>query len=161
MNAAVVALSRAYVQPGRNGQLQVALPGVSRVRYATGQQDACVPCAAAGVVRQGVSREGPGSVALCMSCWRGRELRQARAEQAELDRLLWEEIGELETAAELEETCPACGAREASLSCWWCGYAGLGQARAEFDAKQAAEVAAVDERFERSAAVSEAEDRVA
>ena len=109
-SGAVVALPRVFVQPGPAGQLQVALPGVVRARYVTGQQELCGRCEAAGVTRQGVSRDGAGSVPLCMSCWLGQQQRQARVEQAELDRLFWDQIGDLETVADLEQACGACGA---------------------------------------------------
>jgi hypothetical protein len=154
-------MSRVYVQPGRGGQLQVALPGVARGRYATGQQEPCAPCAAVGRSQQGVSRDGEGSTPLCQSCWLAREQRRARAEQAEQDRLVWEQLGELATVAELEEACGACGERDASPSCWLCGYAWLREVQAGFEADQAAAVAAEQAQFEQIAAVSEAEARVA
>lgn len=64
----------------RRGQLRPAVPGLPRRLYATGRQEPCSPCAAAGVDRQGVSRYGPGSPALCMSCWRAEQQRRSRAE---------------------------------------------------------------------------------
>jgi hypothetical protein len=133
----------------------------ARGRYATGQQELCAPCAAAGVVRQGVSRDGDGSEPLCMSCWTAREQRRARAQQVEQLRQLWDERAELDTAAAAAETCAACGAREASHACWLCGYAWLREQRALFEADQAAAAAELEARFERIAALTEAEARVA
>jgi hypothetical protein len=133
----------------------------ARGRYATGQQEPCAPCAAAGAVRKGVSRDGDGSEPLCMSCWTAHEQRRARAEQLEQLRRLWDERAELDAAAVAEETCAACGAREASQACWLCGYAWLREQRAAFEADQAAAAAEMQARFERIAALTEAEARVA
>src|SRR5438552_3301246 len=92
----------------------------------------CAWCASRA--RGGVVRDGPGSAPLCRRCWRGREQRRARAEQDELERLLWEAAARVDAAvaAETAETagtvgpaCAACGEMEASPACWLCGYAWL------------------------------------
>ncbi len=161
MSSAAATRPRVFVQPGPTGQLRMPLPGVARVPYVTGQQEPCEPCAAVGVARQGVSRDGAGSPALCMSCWRGVQARRTRAEQAEAERLLWDELGDLETVAALEEACGACGEVEASPSCWLCGYAWLREQRVLFEADQLAAQAAADAVFEQIAALTEAEDQLA
>lgn len=158
---ASAATGNGLVETTRRGQDRLALPGVPRLPYATGQQEPCAPCAAAGIDQQGVSRDGPGSPPLCMRCWRGRQQRQARAEQAEQRRQLWDTIGELDAAAAAEEACAACGEAEASPACWLCGHAWLRQVREQFAADQAAEAAAAEAEFERIVALTEAEARVA
>jgi hypothetical protein len=92
--AAVVTL------PG--GQTRFSFPGVARSSYATGQQEPCTDCSAAGRAGQGVSRDGPGSAPLCLSCWDERRRRAPRRGS-----LTPEEAGQL---AELQEqlACPAC-----------------------------------------------------
>src|SRR4051794_39252715 len=63
----------AVLELGRAGQVRLALPGVARLPYVTGQQERCTDCAG-----QGVSRDGPGSDPLCLSCWRRRQRRAPR-----------------------------------------------------------------------------------
>lgn len=156
MSAATVT-DRVRLQPGPHGQLRLAVPGLPRAPYATGQQAPCEPCAVAGVSRRGVSRDGVDSEPLCMSCWRGREQRRNRAAQAELERLAWDHAGDLAT----QETCAACGETEASSACWLCGYAWLQQMREQFDADQAAAAAEADLEHTRLNARTEAEARIA
>lgn len=83
---------------GPDGQTRFAFPGIPRVRYATGQQEPCTDCAAAGLPGLGVSRDGEGSAPLCLECWRARQRRGS---------LSPEEAGQL---AGLQESlaCPAC-----------------------------------------------------
>ncbi|WP_242625391.1 hypothetical protein [Krasilnikovia cinnamomea] len=65
------------VLPGQLSMLDVdPVPPSLRAPYDTGQQEPCGPCAAAGLDRRGVSRDGPGSPPLCLSCW-GRRQRSA------------------------------------------------------------------------------------
>jgi hypothetical protein len=92
--AAVVTL------PG--GQTRFSFPGVARSSYVTGQQEPCTDCAAAGRAGQGVSRDGPGSAPLCLTCWDERRRRAPRRGSMTPD-----EAGQL---AELQEqlACPAC-----------------------------------------------------
>jgi hypothetical protein len=145
------------VETTRAGQVRLAVPGLPRRRYATGQQEPCVRCAAAGQARLGVSRTGPGSPALCMSCWRGERDRQARAERREFAAHLWDGIGEAEEAA----ACAACGAPDPTPDCWLCSYAWLREMRERFELDQQDAAAAEAAESDRVAARDEAEDRVA
>lgn len=143
------------VETTRTGQIRLTVPEVPRQPHPTGQQEPCSACAVAGVDRQGVSRDGPGSSPLCMSCWRGRRQRRARHERQELAAGLWEGLGEAEAAA----ACQACGSAEPVPDCWLCAWSWLAAAGAELEYELAAEAAEAVE-FERIAARSEAEDRV-
>ncbi|SCL21270.1 hypothetical protein [Micromonospora aurantiaca (nom. illeg.)] len=138
------------VETTRTGQVRLVTPPGARRRpvYPTGVQVPCVPCAAAGVDRQGLPRDGPDSDALCMSCWRGREQRQYRRAVAEL-------------VDAVDTSCAACGDPEPSPACWLCGYSWLAEQRAKFERDQAAEAAAVKQRFALLAEHTEAEARVA
>jgi len=141
---------RLLVETTRTGQTRLAAPPGARRRlvYPTGLQTPCVPCAAAGVDRQGLPRDGADSIALCMSCWRGRSDREYR-------RLVAEAVNEADTA------CAACGDPEPSPACWLCGYSWLAGDRDRFAEDQAAETAAVDARFALLAERAEADARVA
>lgn len=93
------------LEAGRAGQVRLALPGVPREQYATGQQEPCVDCTAAGLVGQGVSRDGPDSDALCLSCWRARQRRDRFARPR--SSLTAEESGWLAELAE-QLACETC-----------------------------------------------------
>lgn len=105
MSAAAPALAELRLETTRRGQLRLAVPGVPRQGHPTGQQEPCTRCAAAGVPRLGVSRSGPGSPPLCMSCWRGEQQRRARVEAQRQVAQGWAEVG---AAA----ACPVCGPGE-------------------------------------------------
>ncbi|MEU0156807.1 hypothetical protein [Micromonospora fulviviridis] len=141
---------RLLVETTRTGQARLVAPPGARRRpvYPTGVQTPCVACAAAGVDRQGLPRDGAESDALCIPCWRGRTERQHR-------RLVAELLDDVDTR------CAACGDPEPSPACWLCGYSWLATARAEFERDQAAEAAAVDERLALLAERAEVDDRVA
>lgn len=158
------------LETARSGQVRLAAPGLPRRPYATGQQELCLACVAAAVPqpRRGVSRDGFGSPALCLPCWRAGRERQRRQERAELSRLVWDRVGEIAAAEAAEAAaavCAACGDAEASPACWLCGYAWLTQMREQFEADQieaeAASAADVDAELERLTEVSQAEARVA
>ncbi|GAA2532329.1 hypothetical protein [Pilimelia columellifera] len=104
-----------------------------RARYATGQQESCAACLAAGVPRprMGVSYRVAGDPRpLCLPCWDGE---QRRAEHAQL----WEHASVLDELRE-QMACQACGRHDSPASCWLCGYDWLAVARAQFEADQAA-----------------------
>jgi hypothetical protein len=84
------------------GQTRFAFPDLPRSPFATGQQQPCTDCAAAGRPGLGVSRDGPDSAPLCLGCWRARQRRAPRRGS-----LTPEEAGQL---AELQEqlACPSC-----------------------------------------------------
>ncbi|MGC9670982.1 hypothetical protein ACNTMW_31095 [Planosporangium sp. 12N6] len=145
------------VETTRAGQLRVALPEMVRRPYATGQQVRCVRCVEHGVDRLGVSRDGPGSPALCLPCWRSLREQRLRRERREFVELVWEGIGEAQSAA----ACQACGAPEPVPDCWLCGYSWLAEARAQFERDQAAAAAAEAAECARIAARTEAEAWVA
>ncbi|GAB1646908.1 hypothetical protein KRMM14A1259_73310 [Krasilnikovia sp. MM14-A1259] len=91
------------VLPGQLSMLDVdPVPPSLRALYDTGQQEPCGPCAAAGLDRRGVSRDGPGSPALCLSCW-GRRQRSAPRRGS----LTPEEAGWVAELAE-QLACEAC-----------------------------------------------------
>lgn len=108
MSAAAPALAELRLETTRRGQLRLAVPGVPRQRHPTGQQEPCTRCAAIGVPRLGVSRSGPGSPPLCMSCWRGEQQRRARVEAQRQVAQGWAEVGAAAAAA----ACPVCGPGE-------------------------------------------------
>ncbi|MBA3489247.1 MAG: hypothetical protein H0T78_06830 [Longispora sp.] len=117
----------------------------------------CAACAAAGVDRLGLPREGAGSPALCVPCWRSAERRQVHIERAELVVELWEGIGEAEAVAE----CAACGSGEPQSGCWLCGWSWLQQLREEFEGEALTDELAAVAAFERIATREAAEARVA
>lgn len=141
------------VETIRTGQTRLVAPAVARRRpvYPTGLQTPCVACAAAGVDRQGLPRDGDGSDPWCMSCWRGRTDRAQRRAVAEL------RAAALDVANDVDQGCAACGEPEPSPTCWLCGYSWLA------DARRAAELdqAAVEQRFAAVAEPTVAEARVA
>jgi hypothetical protein len=147
----------AAVETTRTGQLRLAVPDVPRQRYTTGQQEPCMACAAAGVDRLGVSRDGPGSPPLCMPCWRGRQQRQNRRERQQLVAAMWEGIGAAAAAA----VCGACGAPEPVSDCWLCSWSWLAAADADAQRRIEAEQAEVQAAFARIRALTDAETRVA
>lgn len=112
-------------------------------------------CATAGVDRQGLPREGAGSEPLCLPCWRGRRERAGVRERRQLVAALREDL------AVVDEACVACGSLRPAPGCWLCDWSWLAQARAAFEADQAAQRAAEAAAFERLAECSEAEDQVA
>ncbi|MFG1804625.1 hypothetical protein ACGFI4_31225 [Micromonospora carbonacea] len=148
---------RPFLEADRAGQLRIGVPARARRRpvYPTGQQAACVRCAAAGVDRLGVSREGAGSDPLCQSCWRGRQDRAAAGERRRLVAVLRERLD-----VEVPEGCGACGSAHPVPECWLCGWLHLAAARAAQEAVDAAEAAREAERFALLAEVTEAEGRV-
>lgn len=153
-----VARPMLLVETTRTGQTRLAAPAGARRRrvYATGLQTSCVPCAAAGVDRQGLPRDGDDADPLCMSCWRARTERAQRHAAAEL-----RAAALMETVDDVDLACGACGEPEPSPACWLCGYSWLADARATFAQEQAAEAAAVEVRFAQLAECTEAEQRVA
>ncbi len=148
---------RPLLETDRSGQLRIGVPAQARRRpvYPTGQQAACVRCAAAGVDRLGVSREGAGSDPLCQSCWRGRQDRAAAGERRRLVAVLRERLD-----VGVPEGCGACGSAHPVPECWLCGWSHLAAARAAQEAVDAAEAAREAERFALLAEVTEAEGRV-
>lgn len=148
---------RLVVDADRSGQLRIAVPGQARRRpvYPTGQQAACVACAAAGVDRRGVSRDGVGSDPLCMSCWRGRTERAAAAERRRLVAELRERLD-----VDVPAGCAVCGSAWPVPECWLCGWSHLAEARAAQERADADEAARVAEDFARIAEVTAAEERV-
>lgn len=152
--------SRVWVETTRTGQTRLTVPAGARRRivYPTGLQTPCVSCASAGRDTQGLPREGEGSDALCIPCWR------TRTDAARRRRLAAERrAAALEAPLVVDEApvCAACGAEEPSPSCWLCGYSWLAQVRADHEHAQALEAAAVEARFAQLAQRAEAEARVA
>lgn len=144
------------VETTRTGQTRLVAPAGARRRpvYPTGVQTPCAPCAAAGVDRQGLPRDGDGSDALCMSCWRARTERERRRAAAELR-------AAVDVVDDADRACAACGEPDPSPTCWLCGYSWLAAARAAFERDQAAEAAAVEQRFVLLAERAGADDWVA
>lgn len=141
----------------RSGQLGLGVPTQARRRrvFPTGQQTDCVRCAAAGVDRQGVSRDGAGSDPLCLPCWRGPRDRQATGQRRRLVADLRERLD-----VDVPEGCAVCGSAHPVPECWLCGWSHLAAARAAQEATDAAEAARVAEEFARVAELAEAEARV-
>lgn len=149
-----------------SAQLALPVDPGRRVPYPTGLQVPCVGCAAAGIDKQGLTRDGP--VPLCIPCWYGRRQRAGARGRIELRTALWDGIGAAEEAAD----CPACESdmpaeswrrkdRTQELGCWLCGSRWVGELRAQFDVDQEearnAEALAFTERFERLAEITAAE----
>jgi hypothetical protein len=123
---------------------QLALPVEvgPRTLHPSGLQVPCVGCAAAGIDRLGLPRDGLGP--LCMRCWTGRLQRAQREQRAQLRAQLWEGIGAAAAAA----VCPACGSDvpaepvrvkgKRPPGCWLCSHRWLADMRAQFEADQAA-----------------------
>uniref|UniRef100_UPI003B3BE536 hypothetical protein n=1 Tax=Micromonospora sp. TaxID=1876 RepID=UPI003B3BE536 len=149
---------RLLVETTRTGQARLVAPAGARRRpvHPTGLQMPCVACAAAGVDRQGLPRDGEGSDPLCMPCWRGRADRQGAADRHRLVAELRERLDVGEPAG-----CAACGEPDPVPSCWLCGYSWLAQARADHEHAQALEAAAVATRFALLAETTEAQQRTA
>lgn len=149
--------SPVWVETTRTGQTRLTVPAGARRRIAhpTGLQTLCVSCASAGRDTQGLPRDGEGSEALCIPCWRSRADAAQRRYAAELRAAAFEDV------ADINEVCGACGQADASPACWLCGYAWLAQMRARFEADQAAEADAVEARFAQLAECTDAETRVA
>jgi hypothetical protein len=146
---------RLLVESTRAGQVRLVAPAGARRRpvYPTGVQTPCVACAAAGVDRLGLPRDGADSEALCMSCWRGRSERRLAVELRA--------AADVVDDVEADPGCAACGEPGPSPACWLCGYSWLAEMRAKFEADQAAEAAAIEVRFAVLAERTEAEARVA
>ncbi|MEV4773112.1 hypothetical protein [Micromonospora humida] len=148
---------RLLVETTPGGQARLAVPAGTRRRptYPTGLQTPCVACAAAGVDRQGLPRDGEGSDPLCIPCWRGRADRQGAADRHRL-------VAELRERLDVDESagCAACGEPDPVPACWLCGYSWLAQARADHEHAQALEAAAVATRFALLAETTEAQQRV-
>ncbi|WP_430787105.1 hypothetical protein [Actinoplanes sp. G11-F43] len=98
-------------RPAMAGQLPLVdvaeVPPALRAPYATGEQQWCSDCVAAGVPRprRGLSERTAGDATpLCLTCWRSRQERARRGDR----RLSADEAGQL---AELVERlrCEACG----------------------------------------------------
>ncbi|WP_223874476.1 hypothetical protein [Salinispora mooreana] len=151
--------SRVWVETTGTGQTRLTVPAGARRRVAhpTGLQTPCVSCASAGRDTQGLPRDGEGSDALCIPCWR------TRTEAAQRRRVAAERRAALEASLVVDEApvCAACGAEEPSPSCWLCGYSWLAELRATFERDQALEDAAVEARFAQLTQRAEAEQRVA
>lgn len=157
---------RVLVETARGGQTRLTVPAGARRRIAhpTGVQTPCVPCAAAGRDIQGMPRDGDGSEALCIPCWRGRADRREAAERPRLVAELRQRLQD----ADAPQSCAACGEPEPVSSCWLCGYSWLAQARADHEHALAVQAhaqaladAAVEQRFAQIAQRAEAEQRVA
>ncbi|MFG1955399.1 hypothetical protein [Micromonospora sp. NPDC048830] len=148
---------RLVLDADRSGQLRIGVPAQARRRpvYPTGQQTACVRCAAAGVDRQGVSRDGVGSDPLCMPCWRGRTDRAAVVERRRLVAELRERLD-----VEVPAGCAVCGSAWPVPECWLCGWSHIAEARAAQERADAAEAAAVAAEFDRIAETERAQERV-
>ncbi|WP_018589015.1 hypothetical protein [Salinispora arenicola] len=149
-------LSPVWVETTRTGQTRLTAPAGARRRiiHPTGVQTPCVSCAAAGVDRQGLPRDGDGSDALCVPCWRARTDRERRRRAAEVRAAALDVV---DAAA----VCAACGEPDPSPACWLCGWSWLAQARADHEHAQELEAAAVEMRFARLVECTEAEARVA
>lgn len=149
--------SPVWVETTGTGQTRLTVPAGARRRivHPTGVQVPCVSCASAGRDTQGLPRDGEGSEALCIPCWRSRTDAAQRRHAAELRAAAFEDV------ADVDEVCGACGQADASPACWLCGYAWLAQMRARFEADQTAEADAVEARFAQLAECTEAETRVA
>ncbi|MFF3857150.1 hypothetical protein [Micromonospora sp. NPDC002575] len=152
-----LANQRLLLETTRTGQTRLAATAGTRRRptYPTGVQTPCVACAAAGVDRQGLPRDGDGSDPLCIPCWRGRADRQDAADRHRL-------VAELRERLDVDEPagCAACGGPEPVPTCWLCGYSWLAQARADHEHAMALEAAATAARFAQLAEVTEARARV-
>jgi hypothetical protein len=108
------------------------------------------------------------STPMCRKCWRNEERRRQRAADEALLAAYWDQVGGVEMDERTgeafvpePEVCSACGEQEPSPGCWVCGYAWLRQAREQFEEDQAAAAEAQEAAFERLAAITEAEARVA
>ncbi|WP_255436160.1 hypothetical protein [Salinispora sp. H7-4] len=151
--------SPVWVETTGTGQTRLVAPaGVRRrITHPTGVQVPCVSCAIVGRDTQGLPREGEGSDALCIPCWR------TRADAARRRRLAAKRRAAALEASLLVEApvCAACGGEEPSPGCWLCGWSWLAQVRADHEHAQALEAAAVEARFAQLAQRAEAEQRVA
>ena len=149
---------RLLVETTSAGQARLAVPAGTRYRpiYPTGVQTPCVACAAAGVDRLGLPRDGATSDPLCIPCWRGRTDRRDAADRRRL-------VAELRERLDVDETagCAACGEPNPVPTCWLCGYSWLAEARADHEHAQALEAAAITTRFAQLAERTDAEQRVA
>jgi hypothetical protein len=138
-------------RPAPAGQLQlqvdvVAVPLALRAPYATGEQQWCSDCVAAGRAepRLGLAERTAGDpTPLCMTCWRSRSDRARR-------RGLGPEQAGWVADLQVRLACEACGRLDSAGACWLCGdqVSFLAAARAvhEFDQAQAArDVERVDE----------------
>ena len=142
-------------RPAPAGQLQLqvdvaAVPPALRAPYATGEQQWCADCVAAGLVqpRQGLAERTAGDpTPLCMTCWRSRSdraRRDGRRRGLSPEQTGW--VADLQVRL----ACEVCGRSDSAGDCWLCGdqVSFLAAARAvhEFDQAQAArDGARVDE----------------
>lgn len=143
------------LETARSGQVRLSATGLHRRRYATGVQEQCVSCAAAGRAKLGLPRDGDGSDPLCLACWRGREDRRAARLRGRL-------VAELRERLDVDEPvgCAVCGAAAPTPECWLCGWSWLADVRAAYEAELATQAAVEAARFAAIAAVAEAERRV-
>ncbi|WP_019899959.1 hypothetical protein [Salinispora arenicola] len=148
--------SPVWVETTHTGQTRLTAPAGARRRivHPTGVQTPCVSCASAGRDTQGLPRDGEGSDALCIPCWRARTDAARRRYAAEVRAAALDVV---DAAA----ACAACGEPDPSPSCWLCGWSWLAQARADHEHAQELEAAAVEMRFARLVECTEAEARVA
>ncbi|WP_026190074.1 hypothetical protein [Salinispora mooreana] len=151
--------SPVWVETTRTGQTRLVAPAGARRRitHPTGVQTPCVSCASVGRDTQGLPRDGDGSEALCIPCWRTRTDAARRRHAAEL------RAAALEASLVADEAavCAACGGEEPSPSCWLCGWSWLAQARADHEHAQELDAAAVEHRFAQLAERTRAEQTVA
>ncbi|MBA3490325.1 MAG: hypothetical protein H0T78_12450, partial [Longispora sp.] len=153
-------------------QLRFVLPELAagQKTHPSGVQLPCVTCAAAGIDRLGLPRDGVTSPALCMPCWRGGRQRQTAQERAELRSALWEGLGDAPAP-----TCPVCesdlnqerntlhsahrdsSSQVAQKGCWLCTSAWLRQLREQFQTEEDTRQDDVNAEFERITQRAEAE----
>lgn len=148
--------SPVWVETTSTGQTRLTVPAGARRRiiHPTGVQTPCVSCASAGRDTQGLPRDGDGSEALCMSCWRARTDAARRRHAAEVRAAALDVV-------DVAPVCAACGEPDPSPVCWLCGWSWLAQARADHEHAQELEAAAVEMRFAQLVECTEAEARVA
>jgi hypothetical protein len=105
------------------GQLQMAVdvtvvPPALRAPYATGEQQWCSDCVAAGLAepRQGMSERTAGDpTPLCMTCWRSRSDRARRRRGLSPEQAGW--VADLQVRL----ACEVCGRSGSTGDCWRCG----------------------------------------
>jgi hypothetical protein len=132
-------------RPAPAGQLQLrvdvaSVPLALRAGYATGEQQWCADCVAAGRAepRQGLAERTAGDpTPLCMTCWRSRSDRARHGRRG----LSPEQAGWV-ADLQVRLACEVCGRSDSAGDCWLCGdqVTFLAAARAvhEFDQAQAA-----------------------
>ena len=154
----------AHLAVERRGQVALQVDPQHRAPYATGQQEWCAVCLAAGIPRprMGVSNRFPGDARpLCIPCW------GAESERIERERLTADAAAQAALNALAEaDVCQWCGRDDRPTSCR-CGYQWLFAARAQHEHDQALAAAAavrVDEladvQVDAAGAVLDADKRV-